>query len=230
MTNRPKKPKPAPKMLEDLPESIPYGKAYKIPPEIAVDPGDAFAYICAICFEPEEILPLAKYFGVSRQTFWIWRCHGKGVPDQYRETVEALLTEVDEPLRKFRLPSRTKIDMIMRPPRGSSAVGRQPTQNYNLLDLLQRICEADEFGQTTLKTIIDMMSRPVSNPYVFYQWGWSKGGVPPSYVTSFFTVLMQLQIYRLYGFEEGNAPAWEKWAETNLIAPSDDDEGDDNEG
>lgn len=210
-------------MLDPLPEQLLPGTPYEVPDDIATDPGDCLAYVCAICFG-DDVLKLTNYFDVSRQTFWIWRKHGKGVPDTYRERVEELLQEKKEPYSHFRLPTNATIDHIMRPPRGPGVPVRQPTQNFELIDLLHRICASDEFGHRTLKTIISQMARPVSNPYVFYHWAWAKGGVPRSYVEAFLTALMQLRIYTLYGYVEGNKVQWEGWAKAKLSAPEGDDE------
>lgn len=205
-------------MIDPLPDQLEPGATYVVPDEILTDPGDCLAYICAICFG-DDVLKLTNYFDVSRQTFWIWRKHGKGVPDTYRDRVVKLLAEKGEPYSFFRLPENATIDNIMRPPRGQAVPVREPSQNYDLIDLLHRICASPEFGHTTLKTLISQMARPVSNPYVFYHWAWAKGGVPRSYVAAFLTALMQLRIYTLYGYSEGNKVAWEGWVAGKLSAP-----------
>lgn len=205
-------------MLDPLPDELPPGTPYEVPENIASDPGDCLAYVCAICFG-ENVLVLTDYFDVSRQTFWIWRKNGMGVPDTYRERVEELLKEKKKPYSHFRLPTNATIDHIMRPRRGPGVPVREPTQNFDLIDLLHRICASDKFGHTTLKTIISQMARPVSNPYVFYHWAWAKGGVPRSYVSAFLTALMQLRIYELYGFQEGNKVGFESWVTKRLAAP-----------
>ena len=104
-------------MIDPLPGQLPSGTPYEVPLEIAADPGDCLAYVCAICFG-DDVLKLTTYFSVSRQTFWIWRKHGKGVPDTYRRRVEELLQEKTEPYSHFRLPTNATIDHIMRPPAG----------------------------------------------------------------------------------------------------------------
>ena len=208
-------------MLDPLPDQVPAGESYTVPEEVKADPGDLFAYACAACYGT-DILPLTTFFKVSRQTFWIWRKHGKGVPEVYRSEMERLIRAKSEP---FRLPENATLDDMMRPPRGQQAApGRQPAQNHALLDMLNRICSSEAFGQGTLKTLIGQMSRPVSNPYVFYRWAWAMGGVPRSYLSAFLTALMQLRIYTLYDFTEGNAVAWEGWATQALTAPHDIDD------
>lgn len=209
-----------------LSDPLPEGVDYTVPEDIKKDAGDLFAYICAVCYGRDS-LPLAEYFGVSRQTFWVWRKTGKGVPDNYRDDVVSLVRKPNS--TRFRLPTNAKVDDIMRAPRGPSVPVRNPTPNHKLIDLFHRICSHEDMGQGTLHTIISQMSRPVSNPYVFYRWAWSMGGVPRSYVAAFLTALMQLRIYELYGFNASNSVNWEAWAEDHLVAPYDDDrdEGDD---
>lgn len=205
-------------MIATLPDPLPEGVEYTVPEHIKNDAGDLFAYICAICYGNDS-LPLAEYFKVSRQTFWVWRKTGKGVPDNYRDEVEALLKKPES--TRFRLPKNATIDDIMRPPRGPSVPTRNPTPNHNLIDLFHRICSNEDMGHGTLNTIISQMSRPVSNPYVFYRWAWAMGGVPRSYVSAFLTALMQLRIYELYGFSSSESVNWEAWAERALVAPHD---------
>lgn len=213
--------RPATTMLDPLPERVPAGESYTVPEDVKADPGDLFAYACAACYGP-DILRLTEFFEVSRQTFWIWRKHGKGVPEVYRPQMEKLVRSKSEP---FRLPENATLDDMMRPPRGQQVVpAREPAQNHALLDMLNRICASEAFGYGTLKTLIGQMSRPVSNPYVFYRWAWAMGGVPRSYVSAFLTALMQLRIYTLYDFTEGNAVAWEGWAAQALVAPHDIDD------
>lgn len=220
-----KKPKT---MLDPLPERLPAGRTYTVPKEIKSDPGDLFAYICAICYGKDDVLLLAEYFKVTRQTFWIWRKHGKGVPDAYREAVEALIESEEPPADLFRMPRNATVDHIMREPRGQNVPARlAPSQNHNLIELLNRVCNSEDFGHSSLKTMIRQMSRPVSNPYVFYRWAWANGGVPRSYLSAFITALMQLKVWELYGYSEGNRVQWEGWAESNLAAPHDYDDDDD---
>ena len=216
-------PAPTATMIDPLPEQLAPSTPYEIPDDIAADPGDCLAYICAVCYG-DDVLKLTDYFNVSRQTFWIWRKHGKGVPDTYRDRVKSLLAEKREPYKNFRLPTNLTLEAIMRPPKGQPAPVREPSQNHDLIDLLHRICSAEEFGHQKLKIIKRQMARPVSNPYVFYQWAWSKGGVPRSYVSAFLTALMQLRVYTLYGYTEGNAVAWQGWAAKRLAAPETEDD------
>lgn len=218
-------------MLDPLPDQLGAGVAYTVPEHVKADPGDLFAYIGAICYGP-DILAVMDFFDVSRQTFWIWRTHGKGVPAAYREKVEALIAEKSPPYDLFRMPTNATVDDIMRPPRGQgSPKKRVPAQNHALIDLLHRICASPEFGHSTLKTLISQMARPVSNPYVFYRWAWAIGGVPRSYNTAFLTALMQLQVWKLYDYTDGNRAAWEGWAERALAAPvtAEDTEDDDDD-
>lgn len=202
--------------ISTLPDPLPEGVPYSVPEEVKRDAGDLFAYICAICYGHDS-LPLADHFGVSRQTFWVWRKTGKGVPDNYRDEVEALLAKPKS--TRFRLPTNAVMEDIMRAPRGPSIPVRHPKPNHHLIDLFHRICANENMGHGTLNTIISQMSRPVSNPYVFYRWAWSMGGVPRSYVSAFLTALMQLRIYELYDYSQSESVNWEAWAERVLAAP-----------
>lgn len=214
---------------EWLPEQLPPGVPYSVPTEIKDDPGDLFAYICAAC-GGNDFNDLISHFKVSRQTFWIWRKHGKGVPLSYREdAVKAFTPTGPKSEQVFRLPTNATVDDIIRRSRGQQNAPRprDPVQNPHLIDLLHRICNTPELGHAALKTLVGQMSRPVSNPHSFYRWAWVIGGVPRSYVGPFFTALMQLRIYELYGYSEGNRVQWESWAEGHLLAPDnaeDDDE------
>lgn len=207
-------------MIATLPDPLPKGVDYTVPEHIKKDAGDLFAYICAVCYGHDS-LPLAVFFKVSRQTFWVWRKTGKGVPNTYLDKVEELVAHPAK--TRFRLPTNATIKDIMRPKREASVPPRLPTANLNLIDLFHRVCSAENMGHGALNTIISQMARPVSNPYVFYRWAWSMGGVPRSYVSAFLTALMQLRIYELYGFNASNSVNWEAWAEDNLVAPYDDD-------
>lgn len=214
-------------MLDPLPERLPPGVCYEVPEEVKADPGDLFAYICAACYGKDDVLLLANHFKVSRQTFWIWRKHGKGVPAGYRDAVEEMIETESSPNNMFRMPDNATVDDIMREPRGQNVPSRAPSQNHALIDLLNRICNSPDFGHAALKTLIRQMSRPASNPYVFYRWAWAIGGVPRSYVSAFITALMQLKVWELYGYTEGNRVQWEGWAEKVLAAPVDEDDDDD---
>lgn len=214
-------------MLDPLPEQLPEGTPYHVPDDIRDDPGDLFAYICAICYG-NDVRLVWEYFQVTRQTFWIWRKHGKGVPENYRKKLDRLIAETRPPHHRFRLPENATVEHLMRPPRGQhTTAAREPSQNYHLIELLHRICSQPKFGHATLKTIISQMSRPVSNPYVFYRWAWAFGGVPRSYVAAFVTALMQLRIYELYDYTDHTRVQWEGWAERTLAAPEGADETED---
>lgn len=207
-------------MIATFPDQLPEGVDYTVPENIKNDAGDLFAYICAICYGHDSIA-LAEYFEVSRQTFWVWRKTGKGVPYNYFDKVVEALNNPTQ--SRFRLPKNATVEDIMRPKRGPSVPQRTPSANHSLIDLFHRICSDESMGHGALNTIISQMSRPVSNPYIFYRWAWSMGGVPRSYVAAFLTSLMQLRIYELYGFNASNSVNWEAWAEQHLVAPYDDE-------
>jgi hypothetical protein len=210
--------KPSAITLDPLPEKVPPGEPYSVPDTLLENPGHLFAYICAACYG-SDVLKLTEFFDVSRQTFWIWRKTGMGVPEPYRPDVERLIADPQQP---FRLPENATIDDFMRPPRDQqSGPVREPKQNFHLISLLHAICDHEEFGHATLPTLIGQMSRPVSNPYVFYRWAWAVGGVPRSYVPAFITALMQLRVYTIFGYTEGNAVQWEGMNTRTLAAPID---------
>lgn len=202
-------------IISSLPDPLPEGVAYTVPAAIKVDAGNLLAYVSAICFGDDN-LRLSDHFGVSRQTFWNWRKKGNGVPEKHRRKVEELLANPGN--TQFRLPTNSVIDDVIRSARKPSVPMRQAKPNYHLIDLLHRICAAENMGFGTLNTIISQMSRPVSNPSVFYLWAWSLGGVPRSYVSAFMTALMQLRIYELYDFSQFKSTTWLTWAEREFIA------------
>lgn len=207
--------KPPTVMLDPLPDQLDPGVPYTVDEAIKADPGDLFAYVCAVCYGP-DVLRLKDVFGISRQTLWIWRRHGKGVPRIYEPKLSKLLASRTEP---FRLPLNAEMEDLLRHEARTETVSRELKQNHALLDLLHRIVASPDFGPTTLLLLTDQMARPVKNPYVFYRWAWAMGGVPRTYLPSFVTALMQFQVYALYDYAEGNRVQWADWAERVLAAP-----------
>lgn len=203
---------------QSLPPKLAPGVDYTVPEDIKTDPGDFFAYVWATCYG-NDVSKIKQHFDdISRQSFWIWRRHGKGVPRNYLPHLEKLVKDETEP---FRLPTNAVIEDLLRPVSGKPTASKREDAkpNQDLLGLLSRITKDDTLGNAALPAIQKLMARPVKNPYRFYLWAWLVGGVPASYLDSFLTALMQLGIYRLYGFGEGNKVAWFAWAEKALAIP-----------
>ena len=209
---------------DDDPDILEADASFDVPEEIRSDPGSLLSYILTRCYG-SKVDDFAKAIEVSRQSVWIWRKPGKGVPGSKKTKLKRTIASRDA---AFRLPNNATVDDLIRiePERKTKKdkdkdEDKDGIQNLPLVDLLGRICSSERFGPGTLTTLKFMMARPVSNPYVFYRWAWSLGGVPRSYVSSFMIALMQLRIYELYGFDEENATAWESWASDAFALPPD---------
>lgn len=217
------------RMLDSLPAKLPRGERYVVPEEVRADPGDLFAYVMAVCYGSDADYIAKATLRISRQTYWIWRTRGKGVPADKRHVLVDLLLD---PRQAFRLPDNVaSVDEMLRAPRSTrTSPARVPVKNYHLIDLLNRIVGAPEYGDPIFDAIIRHMARPVSNPYVFYRWAYAAGGVPASYMPSFLMALMQLRIYSLYGYTDANRAGWDGWAALHLAAPEGAEDTDDDDG
>lgn len=181
--NRPKKP-----------------QAYAAPAWLLQDPPALLDFMLKLCCcGGGEIRALAAALEVSRQSLWLWRKPGYGLPRDpaLLERIERALADPGLPLR---LPSNATLEDLVRPERPKADPGEG---HAALLDFLDRITASADprFGRPCLRRLLDAMNAsapsPLPGPIVFYRWGYGFG-VPKPQIRRFAEAAAALELNELY--------------------------------
>lgn len=168
------------------------------PAEVLNDPGRAFSWVVAACCG-ENTRSLSDELDLTRQTLWLWRQPGAGVPRSRRGEIEAMIANPDHPLR---LPEGMTIDHIMRAGRVKSDDVGGTRENTRLLDFLFAI--ANRPGKHPYGVFGSIAATHLQrgiNPGVFFQWGFTMGGVPTTYAPAVRSAMIQYGLHHVLGME-----------------------------
>lgn len=168
---------------------------FDVPQEILEKPHYIFGFHVVVLYEndDEALSELCRGFEVTGQALWNWR--REGLPQGRKEQAQTL---IESEKFKFRLAQNITLDQIVRPyagPKRRSTGGTK--ENHCWLTLLSEI-EGGKFAGLRRKDIPRIVSNHSGLPlpkWSPYRWGWSNGGVPPSYARAVWEALMDMGIH-----------------------------------
>lgn len=166
------------------PDQLPPDEPYDVPDDIKGDRGLTLAYVISACYGT-SIYSLMDHFDASRQTIFVWRQPGAGIPYSRKAELESLLKDKNEP---FRLARNIELKHILKPPRRSAKISHGVRRNPDLLRLVLNITESD---------LIDALSEqlgPNIAQHTMFKWALSTGGVPTNHIVRVLTAMIEIGV------------------------------------